>query len=75
MIDAEKWTWIVDKTEMTCRNTDNNVTVKMNIEDRILKGKLHDMPIELFGEIAALEEGEKIIKKIVSLAEEEYLRQ
>ena len=72
MTDVEKWVWIVDKNGMSCRNEENNVTVKITDEAGVLKGKIHDMPIELFGEIAKIEDGEKIIMRIVKLAEEEY---
>ena len=75
MIDAEKWTWIIDKNDMTCKNAENNVVVKMYPEDGTVKGKLKDMPIELFGKIAGLESGEKIIMQIVKAAEEEYSKQ
>ena len=75
MIDVEKWIWTIDKKEMTCRNDENNVTVKMNNENGMLKGKLHDMPMELFGKIAELENGEEVIIKIVKKAEKEFLRQ
>jgi len=72
MTAIEKWTWIVDKNEMICRNTENNITVKMSFEDGVIKGKIQDMPMELFGEIAEIENGEKIIMQIVKIAEEEY---
>ena len=75
MIDVEKWTWIVDRKEKTCRNEENNVTVKINTENGIIKGKLDDMPIELLGKIAEFEDGEKTIIKIVKTAEEEYSKQ
>jgi len=72
MTDIKKWTWIVDKNEMICKNTENNITVKMSSEGGEIKGKIQDMPMELFGEIAEIENGEKIIMQIVKMAEEEY---
>ena len=74
MLSIENWTWIIDKKEAICRNTENNISVKMNMEDGVIKGKLQDMPMELFGKIAQLEDGEKIIMQIVKNAEEEYLK-
>jgi len=74
MIGIEKWTWIIDKKETICRNAENNISVKMNMEDGVIKGKLQDIPMELFGKIAQLEDGEKIIMQIVKKAEEEYLK-
>ena len=72
MIDLDKWVWIVDRKEMICRNAEHNVTVKMVTEDGEIKGKLHHMPMELFGEIAGISSGEKIIERIVKMAEEKY---
>ena len=74
MTDAEKWVWAADKNEMICRNAEKNVTVKMSYEDGVIKGKIQDMPMELFSEIAGLENGEKIIMQIVKAAEEVYLK-
>ena len=74
MTDIEKWTWIIDKAEMICRNTENNITVKMSDENGVIKGKIQDMPMELFGEIAGFGNGEKIIMQIVKTAEEEYIK-
>jgi hypothetical protein len=36
-------------------------------------GKLQEMPIELFGEIAKFEHGEKVIERIVQSAEKAFL--
>ena len=74
MIDIENLIWIVDKTSMICRNVENNITIKMNAENNTITGKIQYMPIELFGEIAESENGEKIIQSIVKSAEEEYLK-
>ena len=75
MIDIKKLIWVADKTKMTCRNIENNITVKMDIENQAITGKIDYMPIELFGEIAELENGEKIIQEIVKIAEEEYQKE
>ena len=72
MTDIKQWVWIADKEKMICRNIENNVTVKMEKKGNKIKGKIQDMPMELFGELAGFENGEKIIMQIVKMAEEEY---
>ena len=74
MIDIENLTWVVDKSAMTCRNAENNITIKMEIINKTITGKIQFMPIELFGEIAELENGEKIVQRMVEKAVEEYLK-
>ena len=74
MIDFTEWTWVVDIKGMTCRNHENEVVVKIQKENKNLKGELLDMPVALFAEIAKCENGEKIIEKIVKNAQEEYSR-
>ena len=74
MINVGEWNWIVDTNEMTCRNVENEVTIKMQKDGEKLKGTLHDMPIDLFAKIAQYGNGERIIEKIVRMAEEEYFR-
>ena len=72
MKDVDEWEWKVDKNEMTCSNDDYNVVVKMQKEGEELKGKLQDMPMELFSEISELKNGEKKIEKIVTNAEKAF---
>ena len=72
MKDVDEWIWKVDKKEMTCSNEEYNVMIKMQKDGEAIRGKLQDMPLELFGEISELENGEKIIEKIVTNAEKEY---
>ena len=72
MIDVKKWEWIADKERMICRNAKYNVTVKMIREKDSIKGKIEDMPIELFGKIAELENGENIIRQITESAEKAF---
>ncbi|MCL2070396.1 MAG: hypothetical protein FWH19_05365 [Treponema sp.] len=74
MTEINNWQWVVDKDEMCCRNLENNVTVKMEKEGQILRGKIHDMPMELFGKIAEIENGEEIIMQIVKMAEENFFK-
>ena len=74
MIDVSGWNWVVDTDEMTCRNMENEVTIKMEKEGEILRGKLQDMPMALFSKIAGYRDGERIIERIIKTAEEEYLK-
>ena len=74
MINPGEWSWIVDINDMICKNAENNVTVKIQKNGKIIRGTLGDMPIALFAEIAGYKNGEKIIEKIVKSAEKEYLR-
>ena len=73
MINVAGWNWIVNTDDMTCKNAENEVIIKMEQVDGSLKAKLHDMPMELFAEISGYSNGEKIIEKIVRMAEEKYL--
>jgi hypothetical protein len=72
MIDIKEWTWIVNTDDMTCRNEENDVTIKIEKVGEHLRGMLHNMPIELFAEISEYSNGEKIIEKIVRMAEDNY---
>ena len=72
-MDVSGWNWVVDTNDMTCRNEENNVIIKMEKVGDFVRGRLHDMPMELFAEISRYENGEKIIEKIVKKAEEKYL--
>jgi hypothetical protein len=73
MINAEDWNWVVNTDEMTCRNVENGVTIKMVKTGEGLKPVLDDMPMELFAEISKQNDGEKIIEGIVRTAGEKYL--
>ena len=72
-MDVNGWNWVVDTNDMTCRNVENDVIIKMEKVGDFLRGRLHDMPMKLFAEISRYEDGEKIIEKIVKTAEEKYL--
>jgi hypothetical protein len=74
MMDILGWNWVVDTDEMTCRNVENAVTIKIEKKGDNFKGMIRDMPIGLFSEIAKYRDGERIIEEIVKIAEEEYLR-
>ena len=73
MIDVSEWNWVVNKDDMTCKNVENQVVIKMEKDSGNLRGMLHDMPMKLFAAISKNEDGEKIIEKIVKMAEAEYL--
>ena len=73
MIDVGEWNWVVNKSDMTCKNLENAVTVKMDRKNGHLEATLHDMPMELFAEIAGNSNGERIIERIVRTAGKEYL--
>ena len=73
MKDLGEWTWEVNTKDMTCRNVENAVTIKMQGEGKNLKAVLHDMPIELFAEISGYVDGEKIIENMVMMARKEFL--
>ena len=73
MIAFEEWNWVVNTHDMTCRNLENQVTIKMEGKAENLKPMLHYMPIELFAEISGYSDGEKIIEGIVKMAGEEFL--
>jgi len=75
MLDVSGWSWVVDTYKMTCRNAENEVTIKMEKEGEILRGTIQDMPIALFSEIAGHRNGERIIEKIIKTAEAEYLKE
>jgi hypothetical protein len=73
MVNVGEWNWVVNTDDMTCKNVENDVTIKMEIVGGNLKAMLHDMPIRLFTEISEYNNGEKIIEEIVRIAREKYL--
>ena len=74
MTDIGKWSWVVDINEMTCKNVENEITIKINKNGETFKGMIRDMPMDLFSRIAGYGDGELIIEKIVKTAEEEYYK-
>ena len=72
MINITGWNWIVDKDKMICRNVENDVTISMKKEGKVIRGTISDMPVDLLSKIAGYSDGEKVIEKIVKMAEEEY---
>ena len=72
-MDVSEWDWVVNTNDMTCRNEENEVIIKMEKVGDFVRGRLHNMPMKLFAEISRYEDGEKIIERIVKIAEEKYL--
>jgi len=74
MIDVSEWVWVFDNASMTCRNVENDVVVVFEKADNEFIGKLRDIPMDLFGKIAELENGERVIADIVKNAKDVFLR-
>jgi hypothetical protein len=72
-MDVNEWNWVVNANDMTCSSVENDVIIKMEKVGDFFRGRIQDMPMELFAEISRYEDGEKIIEKIVKMAEEKYL--
>ena len=72
MIDARRWDWKLDMTEMLCFNEENEVVVKIIRDGKRIKGRMLDMSMELFGKLAVLRTGPKIVQQIIFAAEDEY---
>ena len=62
--------WIPDVAAMTCRNSTSKIVVGFEKNGKTLKGKIKDMPMELFEKWAALPHGENLVKDAVLEAEE-----
>ena len=66
MITIANGNWIADLGAMTCTDYVNKIVVKMEREGRAIRGKLEDIPMELFAEWAKEPDGEKyVIKGII----------
>jgi len=74
MITIAQGEWIADLGSMVCRNINNGVVVGFEKSGKTLVGKIKDMSMELFGELASQKNGHKIIQKTVMDAEEVFLR-
>ena len=68
MIDVSEWVWIFDGASMMCRNAENEVVVAFEKVEGVYAGKLRDIPMKLFGAIAELEYGERVIADIIKNA-------
>jgi len=72
-MDVNEWNWVVNTNDMTCKNVENDVIIKMEMVGDFPRGRIEDMPMKLFAEISKYADGEKIIEKIVKTAEKKYL--
>ena len=61
MIDVSEWVWVFDKARMTCRSVENDVVVVIEKVGNVFRGKLRDIPMDLFGKIAELECGKGLL--------------
>ena len=69
-----EWAWVFDKDCMACRNVENDVVVVFGKVGNVFIGKLRDMSMDLFGKIAELEYGKRIIADIANSVECELFR-
>jgi len=74
MTDVDNWVWIFDEVSMVCRCKESNVIVRIEKTTNGYEGKILDMPIELFSEISKIENGERIIERIVRQAKKEAIK-
>ena len=74
MITIASGEWIADLGSMTCRNITNNIVVSFEKEGKALRGKIKDIPMELFAKWAEEPQGEKKVQNTVMEAEEVFLR-
>ena len=73
-IDIRQWKWKFDRSGMLCSNEENKVVVKITKGENGISGKIIDISMELFYQIAAHKNGPKIIQQIVFSAENEYCK-
>ena len=74
MITIADGEWIADLPTMTCRNINNKIVVAFERSGIGVRGKLKDMPMELFAKWAGEPHGERKIQNLVMEAEEVFLR-
>ena len=72
MIDIGNWNWVSDLGKMICYNKENEVTVKIYTEGKIIRGKILDLSLDLYREIAMLSNGPQIVHRIIMAAEDEF---
>ena len=66
--------WIADLTNMTCRDITNNIVVIFEKAGIGFRGKLKDIPMDLFAKWAAEPHGERRIQSAVMEAEEVFFK-
>ena len=74
MIDVTEWTWAFNNTLIVCRYVEDNIVINIEKRGNSRMERLKDIPIELLKRIAEQEHGEKIIKKLVRKAEDDFFR-
>ena len=74
MITITNGEWIADLGAMTCTDYTNNIVVIFVKEGKSLRGKIKNMPIELFGQWAASPNGVKNVEKVVMEAQEVFTK-
>jgi hypothetical protein len=74
MVMIEDGGWVADLEAMACRNILTNMVVEFEKSGSSYVGKIKDMPLETFGQLAKQRHGERFIKNAVAEAEEVFLR-
>ncbi len=74
MITIANGEWIADLQTMTCRNILNNVIVSFEVKEQYPQGKIKHIPMDLLSKLAIQANGDKEIEKMVTDAEEVFLR-
>lgn len=66
--------WVADIVTMTCSNKTNNIVVVFEILERILIGKIKNIPLELVNKWTNEKKGETNINNAIKEAEEIFLK-
>ena len=74
MIDVSQWEWIYDENKMMCCNNEHHVKVKIESNGRTICGKIQEIPLSLYREIAIIPDGAKIFWQIISKADDAYYK-
>jgi len=72
IIDGE---WVVDTEAMSCRSNKTKIVVEFQKSGSTYLGKIKDMPLELTVKLAKMKDGEMLIQKAVTDAEEVFVRE
>ena len=74
MIDVTQWEWIYNKDTKICYNEKYHVKVKFDWYGRTICGKIQEIPLELYREIAIIPNGAEVLRQIISKAEDAYYK-
>ena len=74
MIDVTQWKWIFYNDTMLCCNEEYHVKVRIENNGRSICGKIQEIPLDLCREIAIIPNGARIIRQIISKAEDAYYK-